>query len=409
MKKMRRTTSKNSSTYKRPKTIFMKTFQNILPVLIVLSLMGCGGSTDKNKAMVKAENTSEEHLIQISKEQFEDNGMRLEEVSEQSFPKVVQATGMIDVPPQNRATISTFIGGYVQKTPLLIGDRVRKGQVLATLENPEFVEMQQNYLETAEQLTYLKSEYDRQKTLMAENITSQKKFLKAESDYKRVLATNNGLKKKLQMLNIDIKSVREGSITSIIRLYAPIHGSVTKLNVSKGSYVSPADEIMEIINTDHIHLELSVFEKDILKIREGQKIQFKIPEALKDSFKAEVHLVGTSIDTKTRTIKVHGHLENDLTHNFAVGMFVDARIITESYSAKALPNKAIVTTDEGSFVLVVNSDSGNGYSFVQKEVIVGDTYNGYTMIKNIEDLKETDTFLTNGAFDLIGESGGHEH
>ena len=381
----------------------MKSFQYLVFLILAFLFSACGESVTKNENAEVTNATLEEIQIEISKAQFQGGQMQLGSLSEHSFPLVVNSTGMIDVPPQNRAIISSFAGGYVQKTPLLIGNKVRKGQVLATLENPEFVEMQQSYLETAQQLTYLKSEYDRQKTLVEEQISSQKNFLKAESNYKSALALLNGLKKKLQMLNISIDAVEAGNITSEITLYAPIHGSVTKMNISKGTYVSPADEIMEIINTDHIHLELSVFEKDILKIKEGQRIVFNIPEALDETFEAEVHLVGTSIDPKNRTVKVHGHLDDDANHNFALGMFVDARIITESSQELALPDDAIVAIDKKYFVLLKNQENSDKYSFHRKEVLVGDSFDGYTMIKNASDFSENDSFLIKGAFNLIGD------
>jgi len=377
---------------------YMKSFQYITVLLSAFLIMACGETINKSE---NATVNLEENGIEISKAQFEGSKMQLGKLSEQSFPLVVQSTGMIDVPPQSRAIISSFAGGYVQKTPLLVGNKVRKGQLLATLENPEFVEMQQSFLETAQQLGYLKSEYERQKTLVEEQISSQKNFLKAESNYKSALAVYNGLKKKLQMLNINISAVEAGNITSEISLYAPIHGSVTKMNISKGTYVSPADEIMEIINTDHIHLELAVFEKDILKIKEGQKIVFNIPEALEDTFEAEVHLVGTSIDTKNRTVTVHGHLEDDKNHNFALGMFVDAQIITESSQELALPEDAIITLVDKYYVLLINSKEEGQYVFNQKEVIVGSSFNGYTSIKNIDDFTDNDLFLVKGAFNLI--------
>ncbi|MGB5500316.1 MAG: efflux RND transporter periplasmic adaptor subunit [Maribacter sp.] len=398
MKNLNRQTAKNTFKDINLNIYFMKSFQYITFLLSSLLFIACGESVNKS------ENTSmnfEESLIELSKAQFESGKMQFGNLSEQSFPSMVQSTGMVDVPPQSRAIISSFTGGYVQKTPLLVGNKVRKGQVLATLENPEFVEMQQNYLETTQKLTYLKSEYDRQKTLIEEQISSQKNFLKAESDYKSALAFHNGLKKKLQMLNIDISAVEAGNITSEIALYAPIHGSVTKMNISKGTYVSAADEIMEIINTDHIHLELAVFEKDILKIKEGQKILFNIPEALEDTFEAEVHLVGTSIDTKNRTVKVHGHLDDDENHNFALGMFVDARIITVSNQELALPENAVVAIDEKYYVLLKSGDENSSYLFSKKEVSIGSTFNGYTSIKNGANFTENDVFLVKGAFNLI--------
>ncbi len=381
----------------------MKSFQKIAFLISAFMILACGESKSNGENTATTEDTIQNNEIELTKAQFDSNNMQLGQLSEQPFPTVINTTGMIDVPPQNRAIISSFIGGYVKTTPLLIGDKISKGQVLVTLENPEFVEMQQTYLETAQQLTFLKSEYERQKTLVEEKISSQKNFLKAESEYKSALAHYNGLKKKLQMLNINIASVEAGNITSTITLYAPIHGSVTKLNVSKGTYVSPSDEIMEIINTDHVHLELSVFEKDVLKIKEGQKILFKIPEADNEFYEAEVHLVGTSIDLKNRTVKVHGHLLDDENHNFAVGMFVDAQIITNSTKESALPESAIISMDDSHYVLL-NETEGDSYSFTRKEVTVGESFSGFTMIKNSNDFDATDKFLVQGAFNLIDET-----
>jgi len=279
---------------------------------------------------------------------------------------------------------------------------VRKGQVLVTLENPEFIKLQQEYLEVNEQLSYLKSEYNRQVSMKAENITSQKSFLKAESDYKTAVAKHTGLDKQLRMLHISPSIVRSGTISSVVSIYAPISGSITKVNISKGSYLSPATEILEIIDTDHIHLELSVFEKDIMKIKKGQEIDFKIPEASSDRYKAEVHLVGTSIE-ENRTIKVHGHLENEEKTHFLTGMFINASIITDSAFAKAVPNEAVVEVDGVFYVLVLDQKEGDTYYFNQEEVKVKSSYNGFTVIENKSSFDSETKFLTQGAFNLIGD------
>lgn len=386
----------------------MKAFKNISFLFLLTLFMGCGDAENKNSVENGTITNPEVDQLQVTMAQFTGSNMQLGTLTEQAFPVVVQTTGMIDVPPQNRAVVGTFTGGYIRNTPLLIGDKIKKGQVLVTLENPEFVELQQHYLEQKEQLSYLKSEYDRQKTLVKEKISSEKNFLRSESEYKRTLALFNGSKKKLQMLNIDLKKVEDGDFTSTITLFAPIHGSITKLNVTKGAYVSPADEIMEIVNMDHIHLELSVFEKDILKIKENQKIVFTIPEAVEATFEAEVHLVGTSIDQNTRTIKVHGHIEEEKSNDFAVGMFVNAQIITDSQQALALPNDAIISLEGIHYVLLNTAKNKDNYSFVSKKVQIGSSFNGFTLITNADDFKTTDMFLTKGGFNILGEESGHD-
>ncbi len=383
--------------------------KNILYITIFsLALLTSCKNTSEEKVVTDQETEHVEQGIHVTQAQFESNHMKLETLTKQDFPDIVKTTGMIDVPPQNREIITTFSGGYIKNSALLIGDKVKKGQALVSIENPDFVEMQQKYLEVAEQLSYLKNEYERQKILFEEQITSQKNYLKAKSNYKTKLAMYNGMRKKLRMLNINPSAVEQGKITSVITLYASISGSVTNVNVSKGTYVSPADAIMEIVNTDHIHIELTVFEKDIMKIKEGQKINFKIPEASNETYEAEVHLVGTSIDQTTRTVKVHGHLHDDEKHNFAIGMFVDAEIEVTSKQAMAIPEDAVIEEGDDVHVLVLKKQENGNYIFEMIEVKIDKKHNGYVGIIS-ETIKPTDKILTKGAFSLVGgEGGGHE-
>ena len=374
--------------------------------IVIFSLLfvflSCGEKKDETTESQIENTTVHDSRIQVTQAQFDQSKMSLGTLEEKSFPNVVSVNGMIDVPPENRAVVNATMGGYIKTTPLLIGDKVKKGQVLVTVENPKFVTLQQNYMEVNEQLTYLKAEYDRQVTMKSENITSQKSYLKAESDYKTAVAKHRGLEAQLRMLNISPSRVRAGHIVSVVPVFAPISGSVTKVNVTKGTYVSPATSIMEIIDNDHIHLELSVFEKDIMAIEKGQKIDFKIPEASAEVYKAEVHLVGTAIEPN-RTIHVHGHLENETGNRFFVGMFVEAQIITDTISAKALPNESIIEVDGVSFALVLDKKVGEIYYFNQVKVEVKDSYKGYSIIENNKDFELDRAFLTQGAFNLLGE------
>jgi cobalt-zinc-cadmium efflux system membrane fusion protein len=372
------------------------TYRLFTAILILLSL-GCGNTEKETESNIEQD---VDDRILVSKAQFSQNKMILGSIEEQAFPVTISVNGKIDVPPENRAVVNSTMGGYIKTTPLLEGDVVKKGQSLVTIENPEFVTMQQEYMEIKEQLNYLKAEFDRQQIMFDENITSQKSYLKSESSYKTAMAKYNGLRKQLTMLNISPSRVENGHITSIITLYAPIGGSITKVNVSKGTFVSPAQSIMEIVDNSHIHLELSVFEKDIMKIKKGQSILFKIPEASDDNFQAEVHLVGTTIDER-RTIKVHGHPTDD-SNRFLTGMFVNAEILTDEKKAFILPESAVVEVEGAHYVLVLNEEKETGYFFNQVKVNIGNTVNGYSELKDHTLLKETDQVLVNGAFGLIG-------
>ena len=380
--------------------------KNLYILLFSLVLVACGNSEKNIETTVETETVSNE--IGITKQQYEGENMAFGTFTEHAFPETVKANGMIDVPPHNKSSVTSFIGGYVTKTPLLIGDKVKKGQLLITLENPEFVEIQQNYLEISEQLNYLKSEFTRQKTLYDENITSQKNFLKAESTYKSSLAQHNGLRKKLQMLNINPASVEQGHITSTINLYAPIAGYVTKVNISNGTYVSPSDIVMEIVDTDHIHLELSVFEKDILKIKKDQDILFTIPEASDSIFKAEVHLVGTTIDEQSRRVKVHGHIEEGQTQ-FIVGMFTEADIVINNINRKALPKEAIISVEDNFYVLVLKNESDNEFHLEKVKIEKGIETENFVEILNSDVLKDKQILIKGTYMLLNGDGGGHYH
>ncbi len=377
----------------------MKRFIYSIFILICsITVVSCGNG----KKEISETPTAMDGLVMVTRAQFDQAGMELGTMQDKEFPTIVKAAGVIDVPPENRSVVSATMGGYIKSLPFLIGDAVTKGQVLMSIENPEFVTLQQDYMEIHGQLDYLKSEYDRQKTMLSENITSQKSFLKAESEYKTAQAKYNGLRMQLVMLNISPEKVEAGDVTSSVTIFSPISGSITQVNVSKGSYVAPATPIIEIVDNDHIHIELSVFEKDIMKVKKGQKIDFKVPEASPDTFVAEVYLVGTSIG-KERTIMVHGHLEDDENHNFLTGMFVDASIVTESFLAKALPNESIVNLENKNYVLALEKEEDGIYYFREMGVKATDGYGGYTPIENGKMFKQTDRFLTKGAFNLLGE------
>ncbi|GAB5474837.1 MAG: efflux RND transporter periplasmic adaptor subunit [Maribacter sp.] len=371
-------------------------------IALLVLLIVCYSCGEKKSAETTTETEYTEGSITLSEAQFTNSGMTLGSLEEKSFPVTIAVNGMIDVPPENRAVVNATLGGYIKRTPLLIGDVVKKGQLLVTVENPEFITLQQEYMEVKQQLAYLKSEYDRQQTLMDEKITSQKSLLRAESEYKSAYAKYKGLKKQLQMLNISSAEVEKGNISSVASIFAPISGSITQVNISKGSYVSPASPILEIIDNDHIHLELSVFEKDIMNIKKGQPIRFRIPEASKKTFQAEVYLIGTSID-ENRTIKVHAHLKKEGANNFLTGMFVDAEIITENTTAKAVASAAIVEQDDKFYILRKLDQKANTYNFETIEIQPGKVFEGYTEIKNADSFSTSDRFLTKGAFDVFGE------
>lgn len=351
------------------------------------------------KQEVANEKIVDDGLITVTAAQFESSKMEIGLPMEQDFDVTIKSSGKIDVPPQYRAKVTTFLGGYVNATKLLVGDKVTKGQALITLENTDYLDLQKDYVEVAEQINYLKSEFERQKTLFDEKITSQKNYLKAESDYRQAKGMYQGLREKLLLLNINPADVELGKFTSQITISAPISGDITVMNANVGMFMSPSDVILEIVDTNYLHLNLSIFEKDILQVKQEQKITFKVPEASSEHFNSKVQLVGKSIESKDRTISVFGTLAPEVKNKLLSGMFVEANIITSSKKGFGVPSDAIISENEKHFVLVL-THSGSNYNFKKTVVEIGEKTERTIEIMTNESVDKNTKLLTKGVFEL---------
>ncbi|MBX2962220.1 MAG: efflux RND transporter periplasmic adaptor subunit [Cyclobacteriaceae bacterium] len=341
--------------------------------------------------------------IIVTKAQFTTGNMKLGSLEQQAFEKHIRTNGYIDVPPDRKASINVKFGGFVKSLSILPGDRIKQGAVLFTLENPEYIQLQQDYLEIKAQLTYLQSDYERQKALASENIASQKNYLKAESDFRVAKAKLEGFKEKLRMININTERLEKGVIEPVVNVYSPINGFISKVNITRGIFVAPADIAVEIVDTEHMHVELRVFEKDVAEIRKGQKINFQVTgSAVKHT--GEVYLVGRTIESDTRTVNIHGHIhEEEMITDLLPGMYVEAIIDVASVQRPVLPSEAVVSLDDKYYVLKLVNEEKDAYTFQRIEVTVGEFNNKWSEIMNAADFKSTDRFLVRGGFNLIIE------
>lgn len=369
---------------------------------ITIALLGCKSPSEEGVQTIQ---TAKDTLqTTLNKEQFRSNGMELATVDAITATERIRTTGTIDVPPENRVEVSPLMGGYVAHNPLLVGDRVKKGQLLMSLENPEFVTLQQQYLEVKQQLEYLEEEYERNQKLLEEQITSRKNFLKAQSEYLTAKARFHGLQKQLQLLNLDPEAITAESIAPVFHIYAPISGSITEIDVTRGSFVPRSHPAMVIINSDHLHLELNIFEKDILKVKKGQPIQFRIPEASGEAFPAEVHLISDALSSD-RTVRVHGHIDDALKEQLKVGMYVEAEITTDATDPGTqmrytVPTSAVIEKGQKHFMMILEKEDEGHYVFRTLEVTPGNEIGERTVIFESA-LDTTMHVLAKGAFDLI--------
>ena len=362
-----------------------------------LLLTACSSPTPEGVTEGK---TSE--AITLTKEQFTSSGYQLGSLKERMFETTIEANGTVDVPPKFQASVSAYFGGYVKQIDLLVGEQVQQGQVLFTLENPEFLEVQKNYLETLGELIYLKEDLARQGSLAEANVSSQKKLGKAQSDFQMMDAKQAGLRKKLEMMHIRVDGLTAENLSSSISIMAPISGFVTEINATPGTFLSPSSIAMKIISTEHLHLELRVFEQDAGKVAKGQKVHFKMQNE-KDSRAATIHLINKNLDLESRTLTALAHIDAASTKGLSVGSYIEAQIVVGSDTILALPAAAVVELEGTYFVLKVKDANNGKIIFEQVEVTVGQTSNGFTSLLNTDGLTSTDQFLTVGAYDLILE------
>ena len=389
---------------KLPFNFTTKQFAGIIAVLLLGCIIACNSGNVETVTIEGSADTPTSSNFELSQTQFQSSEMKLGTLEKTTFHEVVKSTGMLDVPPEYRASVSAYFGGTVKNLSLIPGVWVKKGQVLFVLENPQYVQTQQEYLEAKGKLAYLKSDYDRQKYLVQDNVTSQKNYLKAESDYTVTRVQMESLAKKLSLMNIDPNTLNLENLQTTMAILSPISGYVNEVHISKGSFLNPSQEALTIVSTDHLHLELNVFEKDVANIRIGQAIKFRVQNNDRTEYSASVHLINKVIDEEKRSIGIHGHLEDErLSSRLNPGMYVEADIYTDSESKPSLPNDALVELDGKYYVLALLNQGNEGYTFERKEVQPGLSNNMYTEILNHQDFSDKTQFLTQGAFNLITE------
>jgi len=369
--------------------------------LLILTFASCNSNGKDQESQpdpsIVADNVD---VIELTQEQFTSGSMELGKITMHTFNKVVKANGQFEVPPENQVDVSAYFEGYVKEIKLLPGDYVKKGAVLFTLENPAYVQVQQDFLEAKGRLNYLKSDYERQKELVAENVTSQKNYLKAEAEYAVTKARFQSLKKKLSLMQINSSSLSGDNLRAVIAVRSPLSGYVTDVKATKGTFLNPSDIAMTITNTDDLHIALKIFENDLPLVKEGQLVHVRLQNDANTIYKGVVHLINKSINQEDRTIDVHADLVNESDAKlFVPGMYIEGEIIAAASDHAALPIGAVASIDNDYFVLLKEE----GLTFRRHLVKVGRTSTDYIEIINANQFDASSEFLTRGAYNLIIE------
>ncbi len=396
----------------------MKTIKHINITLLFLGLIltACNdsssiGDNQTNEPSHEHESETEVHL---NPKQIETLNLKTGAVEHKNMGAKIQINGTLEVPPQSKADISPVKGGIVKKIFVIEGDRVRKGQVLATLQNPNFIDLQTSYHSNLNDLKYLEQEYQRQKTLNQDKVTSDKSFQKTETEYNKLKGVVEGQKTQLQILGINTKGVAEGKIYASINITAPFNGVVSVVETNVGAYVQPMTKLFEVVNTNDMHADFMVYEKDIDKISVGQSIEFFTLNS-NTIYQAKIHNISPVFENDPKALHVHAHIESDKS-NLIPGMYINGRLSISDYSTTVVPDEAVVE-EQGKYYIFIKKENDEhnkeGLTFDKTEVVVGLSVDGFTEINFLTEVNPKAEIALNGAYFLLSEmtkeEASHEH
>jgi cobalt-zinc-cadmium efflux system membrane fusion protein len=348
----------------------MKTMYIILLTTIILS--SCGTNPKSTTTKEDSDDVAS-NIVQLTKEQASLAQLELAPIEQGKMKGMTHLNGIIDVPPTGIASVSIPMGGYIQDINLIPGTFVKKGQVLATVKDPAYVQLQENYLATKAKLSYLQQDLDRQKALLTQEAVSKKSFQQIQADYNTNAIQLKALSEQLKLINIQPDNLTTEKMSSLVQLVAPIAGYISKVNINRGKYVTPSDILLEIINPNDIHAAITIYEKDIANFKVGMKGTVTLTQDPAKKYPVSVLAVAHNIN-EDKTALLHCHFEK-IPANVLPGMFLTADMVVETKDAVLIP------------IVSVQRFQGKDYIFIQSAENVFE-------VKEIQVIQSNATFVT---------------
>lgn len=364
--------------------------------IAMVALLSCG--TKEKTATETAKDEEQETLVELNAEQLKNAGILIGNPAEIDMHSTIKVNGVVDVPPQGMVSISFPLGGYLKSSHLLPGMGVKKGEVIATLEDQSYVQLQQDYLMAKAKMEFLNADLIRQKELSEQDAASKKTYQQASSDYKTQQVLIRALEEKLKIVGIDPDKLTVNNITRTISLRSPINGYVTKVNVNIGKYVNPADVLFELVDPDDIHAALTVFEKDIMQIRKGMRASVSLADKPGKKYEVDVILVTRNVD-ENRGGLVHCHFEN-ANHELLPGMFLNGSFELNNKKTIAIPESALVRYQSKPYIFIAKDSSR--FEMVEVQIGISDQQMIELKAKDNMDWKQQKIVLKN-AYSLLGK------
>lgn len=413
------------------KYLHMKpSYNTISLILIAFLITGCGKkeapeekAPEKTEQKEKPKEEAHETIASLTEEQMKSVGVALGSVEMKELTSTIKANGLLSVPNSNKATITSLYGGIIKTLNIQVGSVVKKGQVIATIANPEYIQLQEDYLTTSSRITYAEQEYRRQRELFDNDAGAKKNLQSADAELKTLRTKRASLLKQLQMMGINPGKVNNGNMKSGLVITSPISGTISSITAQIGSYVDISSPVATVIDNGSIHLDLQVFEKDLPKMRVGQIVHFKLTNNPETEYDARIYSIGSSFENESKTISMHCEVTGNKA-GLIDGMNITGIVSLDKSTTPAVPTEAIVEAD-GKYYVFVQADKKKEeqhkenekshpktMNFEKIEVVKGTTDMGYTAITPIGEIPADAKIVVKGAFFVnakLVNAGEHEH
>jgi cobalt-zinc-cadmium efflux system membrane fusion protein len=367
--------------------------KNSIILILALAISSCGNTPEPAKT---ADTPQTETLVHLTPEQLKNAGIETGLAERRAMRTQLRVSGIVDVPPQSLVSVSFPLGGYLQSTKLLPGMHVRKGETIAVLEDPQYIQLQQDYLTAQAKFQYAEAELKRQQSLQTGQAGSAKVLEQAQAEHKSLKIQQKALGEKLLLIGINPTALDENNLSRSVRVPAPIDGFVSAVNVNIGKYVAPTDVLFELVNPSDIHLNLKVFEKDVPYLRIGQRINAYTNDRPKDAHPGEIILISRNVG-EDRSVEAHCHFDRYDAKLFP-GMYMKAEVEVLTQDAIAVPESAVVRWENRHFIF---AEKGNG-AFEMLEVEPGTAADGYVQVAPIGNTDlETARLVLKNAYALL--------
>jgi cobalt-zinc-cadmium efflux system membrane fusion protein len=352
---------------------------------LIFFMISCRNSGNGTKG-IAAREVLPEDIVELRADQIKLADVALGSIQMRSLGNIIKVNGIVSVAPSDLATVCMPLGGFIKYTSLVPGSSVTKGEVLAIIENQEFVDIQQDYLETRNKLRFAEDDFKRHTELYKDSVYSQQSVQQVTVEYRNLKARARALEQKLHLIGINTLTLQEDNISSTVNLLSPITGFLRAVNVNIGKYVAQTDVLFEIVNSDKLFLELTLFEKDASRLARGQKLRFFISNEAEEH-DAVITQTGKSV-SDDKTFRAYASVTSTC-HNLLPGMYVNSYIEESDSRVTTLPSEAVVTFDDKDYI----------FTFVREKEEAGKPFTEYRMVevkKGVSDSGFTEIMLPDG-------------